>query len=272
MHDSASDTLSLRADLHRALEHQELRLEYQPIVEMGNAGVVGFEALVRWDHPQRGPLTPDRFVALAETSGLILPLGAWVLGEATAALHRIQVQSGRSDLTMSVNVSPPQLHADDFVAVVDAALQSSGIDASRLILEVTENVVLSGAEMVVERLSELRLLGVRIALDDFGTGFSSLGYLERLPLDVLKIDRGFVASVTDVDTRSTIVGAIAFLAAGLGLTTVAEGIETLDHFKAMQTLGCDRGQGYLFSPPLPEAATVELLDTDAVLSEFAFKP
>ena len=251
MHDDASERLTLRSELHLALERDELRLHYQPIVDLRTEAVVGFEALVRWEHPSRGLLAPDRFIGLAEATGLIHPLGDWVLDEATAALRRLQDAGGDPALSMNVNLSPLQLERASVVGVVHAALERAGVAPACLSLEVTEGVFLSDTVMVAQRLEALHALGVRIALDDFGTGFSSLGYLERLPLQGLKIDRAFVASVSDEERQ--ILGAIAGLASGLGLSTVAEGIETPAQLAAVRALGCDRGQGYLFSRPLPEA-------------------
>ncbi len=264
MHDQASEQLLLRSELHRALDEGEFVLHYQAIVDLDTEAVTGFEALVRWEHPERGLLGPDRFITLAESSGLIHALGAWVLDEATSALRRIQLLSANFALTMNVNLSPLQLESDTIVEDVRAALAASSIPAHQVILEVTEGVFLAETTMVTERFEALHGLGVRIALDDFGTGFSSLGYLERLPLEVLKIDRAFVASLDSGDNRGQIVAAITGLAAGLGLATVAEGIETREQLIAARELGCDRGQGYLFARPVAEAAAVEALRRSVV--------
>jgi len=246
----ASERLTLRAELHRALESEELELHYQPIVDLRTEAITGFEALVRWQHPTRGLLAPDRFIGLAESTGLIHRLGAWVIREATDALRRFQDTSGDHELAMNVNVSPLQLENAWIVDVVRSAIEVGAINPRCLSLEVTEGVFMADTAMVADRLQALHALGVRIALDDFGTGFSSLGYLERLPLEGLKIDRAFVAKVGE---RGQVLGAIAGLATGLGLSTVAEGIETEEQLAAVRALGCDRGQGYLFSRPLPEA-------------------
>jgi EAL domain-containing protein (putative c-di-GMP-specific phosphodiesterase class I) len=251
MHDDASERLTLRSELHLALERDELRLLYQPIVDLRSEQVVGFEALVRWEHPTRGLLAPDRFIGLAESTGLIHPLGDWVIQEAAAALRRLQDASGNPSLSMNVNLSPIQLERASVVRVVREALADAALPAGCFSLEVTEGAFLADAAMVSERLRTLHELGVPIALDDFGSGFSSLGYLERLPLQSLKIDRAFVASVSG--GHGQILGAIAGLAGGLGLSTVAEGIETREQLAVVRDLGCDFGQGYLFARPLPEA-------------------
>lgn len=256
MSEEASERLTLRAELHRALEGEELELHYQPIVDLHTEAITGFEALVRWQHPTRGLLAPDRFIGLAESTGLIHRLGAWVIREATDALRRFQDTSGDHELSMNVNLSPLQLENAWIVDVVRSALEVAAINPRCLSLEVTEGVFLADTATVVDRLQALHALGVRIALDDFGTGFSSLGYLERLPLEGLKIDRAFIATVEE---RGQVLGAIAGLATGLGLSTVAEGIETAEQLAAVRALGCDLGQGFLFSRPLTEAdATAHL--------------
>lgn len=250
MSEEASERLTLRAELHRALEGEELELHYQPIVDLHTEAITGFEALVRWQHPTRGLLAPDRFIGLAESTGLIHRLGAWVIREATDALRRFQDTSGDHELSMNVNLSPLQLENAWIVDVVRSALEVAAINPRCLSLEVTEGVFLADTATVVDRLQALHALGVRIALDDFGTGFSSLGYLERLPLEGLKIDRAFIATVEE---RGQVLGAIAGLATGLGLSTVAEGIETAEQLAAVRALGCNLGQGFLFSRPLTEA-------------------
>lgn len=253
MGEEASERLTLRAELHHALERDELRLHFQPIVDLRTERVTGFEALVRWEHPSRGLLAPDMFIELAEATGLIHRVGGWVIREATAALGRFQDASGDHQLSMNVNLSPLQLENAWIVDLVRSALDVAGVPARCLSLEVTEGVFLADTAMVADRLRALNALGVGISLDDFGTGFSSLGYLERLPLEELKIDRAFVSSISADGDRGHVLGAIAGLANGLGLSTVAEGIETRDQLAAVRALGCDRGQGYLFSRPLTEA-------------------
>ncbi len=254
MREAATVQLELRTDLHRALAGDELVLHFQPILDLADERVTGFEALVRWQHPVHGLLGPNRFISLAERTGLIEPLGAWVIEAALAALGRIEVRTGRSDLTMSVNLSPRQLEGDTVAAAVREALAATGIAPGRLMLEVTEGLFLADTSAVSERLGELRELGVGLALDDFGTGFSSLGYLDRLPIDVLKIDRSFVSSLDGDHARGAVAAAIVRLAEVLELDTVAEGVETPAQLAALRALGCRRGQGYLFSPPVPEPA------------------
>lgn len=259
MHDTASAQLTLRADLHQALERAELTLRFEPWVDLATGRIVGFEALVRWRHPREGLLPPAAFIPLAEDTGLVNRLGAWVVGEATAAIRRLQVASGRRDLTLGVNLSPRQLADDGLVDVVRDALDRAGLPPDQLVLEVTESAFLAETSAVAACVSRLRGLGVRLALDDFGTGFSSLGYLERLPLDVLKIDRSFVSSLGDTESRSILVATIVRLGDVLGLRTVAEGVETTEQLSTLRTLGCAHGQGYLFSPPVPEDGALMLL-------------
>jgi EAL domain-containing protein (putative c-di-GMP-specific phosphodiesterase class I) len=244
--------------LHRAIEGDELRLVYQPIVELGVGEVVGAEALVRWEHPERGLLTPDSFIPVAEDTGLIVPIGEWVLKEACrqALSWEHQVPTGLP-LRMSVNLSARQLAHGDLARTVDETLQAAGLDPSVLILEVTESAVMEDTEMAIGVLRQLKAIGVGLAIDDFGTGYSSLAYLQRFPVDILKIDRSFVGALHTPEGRAIVEASIT-LAHALGLSSVAEGVETLEQVAWLQTLRCDTAQGYHFARPMPAKDLVRL--------------
>ena len=260
MSDQTLDRLDLENDLRGALERGELRIHYQPIVSLGEGQVVGFEALVRWQHPKRGLVPPLAFIPLAEETGLIVPLGRWVLGEACAQAERWN--RGRPDDTppvfVSVNLSARQFTKGDLVDDVGSTLQRCALEADALELEITESVLMDQSEAGIRALRDLRGLGVRLVLDDFGTGYSSLSYLKHLPLDTIKIDRSFVAGIDGAADRS-IVDAVIALAHGLGIAVVAEGIETESQLDRLRDLGCDYGQGYLISRPVPAERTAALL-------------
>jgi diguanylate cyclase (GGDEF)-like protein len=249
MHADVRARLELRSDLERAIAADELELHYQPVVRLDDGSIVGFEALLRWHHPERGIVSPVEFIPLAEETGLIVPIGRWVLREATHHARRIEAVGG--PLRINVNLSAKQLQYAGIVEDVQAALEASGLDAERLVLELTESVLLEDGEVAVERLHALKALGVRLALDDFGTGFSSLSYLSRLPVDILKLDRSFLR-----DGAPALTAGIVGLGAALQLAVVAEGIETEDQWYALQALGCDYGQGFLFARPLDAEASL----------------
>jgi diguanylate cyclase (GGDEF)-like protein len=252
------ERVELEAGLRSAVERDELRLHYQPIVDATSRQVEGFEALVRWQHPARGMLLPADFVGLAEETGLIDAVGTWVLEEACRALARWQSEMPGRPLMMTVNVSVIQIHRPGFADLVARVIDQAGIPASSLILEMTESVLVD-LERTVLVLQELRLLGVRIALDDFGTGYSSLGYLRRLPLDFIKIDRSFVEDLRGVEGDTSIVRAIVDLARSVGLGLIAEGVETEAQARAVAALGCGLAQGFLYSRPQPLDAARSLL-------------
>lgn len=251
MHEGARRRLDLRTSLEMAVEREEFEVFYQPIVRLDSCAVVGVEALVRWDHPERGLLAPLEFIPLAEESGLIVEIGAWVLREATRWIGAVNRARSGEPLQLAVNISPRQLLDGDFPDIVDAALKAAGLDRPNLTLEVTESVLVEDGSTVVPVLTELHRRGVRIAVDDFGTGYSSMSYLRRLPASVLKIDRSFVADVAGSVECAGIVQAVVTVAQVLGMITVAEGIETSEQARALLAMGCAFGQGYLFSPPLP---------------------
>jgi diguanylate cyclase (GGDEF)-like protein/PAS domain S-box-containing protein len=257
LHAEALDRLELRADLQRALRDGELVLHYQPTVEVDSGKITGFEALVRWQHPTRGLLSPAFFVAMAEETGMIVQLGTWVLFEAcrTAAL----LQSDWRHPTMAVNISVQQLMRTDFVAQVTQALAEAGLAADRLTLEITESVVLQDLDDVIPRLSALRERGTRVAIDDFGTGYSSLAYLTELPVDVLKVDKSFIDRVTLDEQAASLTEAIISMSQAMHLTTVAEGVESAEQAAWLRKVRCPIGQGYYWSRPVDLPGVQELL-------------
>jgi len=258
LHTVVVDRLRLRADLEQAVANGDFILEYQPIVALDTGRTAGFEALVRWRHPVRGLLSPGLFIELAEESGLIVPLGAWVLRHAVEAAAGWQRTPSDAPTYVSVNVSARQFRAPGFVEQVRRELDRSGLPPSCLVLEITESLLV-GDGGVDEILATLRGDGVRIAIDDFGTGFSSLSYLRRLPVDVLKLDKSFVDAVTSSKEQHAIFTAINQLAQALDLDVVAEGIETLAELDVVSAVGCGFGQGYLLSRPLSYRGSVRWL-------------
>jgi diguanylate cyclase (GGDEF)-like protein/excisionase family DNA binding protein len=252
MSDATLEQIDLENDLRQALDRDELRLHYQPIVDLATDRVVGLEALVRWDHPRRGLVQPLSFIPLAEETGLILPIGEWVLATACRQAHEWRTRYPDNPLLMSVNLSARQFAQPDLVDRISRILADTGLPAEALELEITESVVMDESEAGTRTLRRLRELGVRLVLDDFGTGYSSLSYLKHLPLDTIKIDRSFVTGLGDPDQANLpIVEAVISLAHGLGIEVVAEGIETVDEASRLRELGCDRGQGYVYSRPIP---------------------
>jgi diguanylate cyclase (GGDEF)-like protein len=250
MSDQTIERIDLENDLRQGIERGELRLHYQPLVDLATDRIVGFEALVRWQHPVRGLVPPVSFIPLAEETGLILPLGRWVLETACRQARAWRdARPDRPELYMSVNLSARQFMQLDLVDQVAAILADTGLDPSGLEIEITESVLMDQSETGIRTLGRLRELGVRLVLDDFGTGYSSLSYLKHLPLDTIKIDRTFVAGL-DGDTDRSIVEAVVALARGLHIGVVAEGIETEAQYALLRDIGCDVGQGYLFSRPL----------------------
>lgn len=251
MHTRAVTLLRLESDFRRALENQELCVYYQPIVSIGSGELHGFEALVRWRHPERGLVLPTDFIPLAEETGLIVPLGLSVLREACHQLRQWQQVSVLNRyLIMSVNLSGKQLMQPDLTEKIEEVLRESNLDPWRLKLEITETVVMENPELAAITLAKLRGLGVRLSIDDFGTGYSSLSYLNRFPVDTLKIDRSFVTAMSDADENLQIVKTIVTLAGNLGMEVVAEGVETEDQLNLLRVLKCQYAQGYLFSEPL----------------------
>jgi len=258
--------LELKAELQRAIENREFILHYQPLVDLKTGKIDKVEALIRWDHPERGMIPPRDFIPLAEETGQIVPLGAWVIGEATRQARTLQQSLGRP-ISVSVNLSARQLDSNIVDQVRDALLQSQ-LEPRNLVLEITETTLMSQEETIMSRVEELRSLGVRIAIDDFGTGYSSLGYLKQLPIDIIKIDRTFVSCITDGPEESALAHAIIKLAHIFNLESVAEGIETAEQADALRRLGCHTGQGFHFCRPIDAAELMERAltwgDPDAV--------
>jgi diguanylate cyclase (GGDEF)-like protein/PAS domain S-box-containing protein len=257
------DRLDLRSDLLRALEHRQLALAYQPIWDLETGRVLAFEALLRWTHPQRGPVPPDVFIPVAEETGAIIPIGHWVLDQACRQLADWQRRTDRCDLRMNVNLSPMQLQQPHLAAQVLGVIQDAGVRPSDVCLEVTEHSYLR--DDVADSATALRAAGLRFALDDFGTSYSSLTYLKWFPIDVLKVDRSFVAGMTVGDTDLGIVRAVLAIADSLGLGVIAEGIETEEQRAALRALNCALGQGNLLSHALPAHRAADLLRDPAPL-------
>jgi diguanylate cyclase (GGDEF)-like protein len=262
MGDRALRRLTLHNELHGAIERSELVLHYQPQVLLSGGAPTGVEALVRWEHPERGLVSPADFIPVAEASGLIVPIGRWVLREACAQLARWTEAGGpMGELTMGVNLSARQLADPALVEDVAAILAETGVDPERLCLEITETAVLDDVALADERLSALKALGVRLAIDDFGTGYSSLSQLGRFPVDVLKIDRSFVQAMGDGAAHPRgrgVVAAVITLAGAMGLEPIAEGVESEGQAEVLRALGCPSAQGFLFSAARP-ADDVEAL-------------
>ena len=256
----AMTRLELETDLRRALERKEFIVHYQPIVELGACRIVGFEALVRWQHPVRGLVMPAEFIPTAEETGLIVPIGHWVLLEACRQVREWQAQfPTEPPLTVSVNLSVKQCSRADLVQKVAEVLQKTGLAAGDLKLELTESMIVEDTESTSTMLSELRALGVQVQIDDFGTGYSSLGYLQRLPIDTLKIDRTFIGRIGNNGSGSEIVQTILVLAHDLGMKVVAEGIETDEQLSKLKSMKCEYGQGYFFTKPVDSQTAEELL-------------
>jgi diguanylate cyclase (GGDEF)-like protein len=251
MHTRAVTLLRLETDLRRAIENDELRVYYQPIVSVASGQLHGFEALVRWHHPDRGIVSPDDFIPLAEETGLILPLGLTVFREACRQLRAWHQRSlSDRDLIISVNLSAKQLIEPDLSERITEVLHESQLKPWHLKLEVTESVVMDNPEMAAITLGKLRALGVHLSIDDFGTGYSSLSYLNRFPLDILKIDRSFIATMNESDENLQIVKTIVTLAGNLGMEVIAEGVETEEQLAQLRLLKCQYAQGFLFSEPM----------------------
>ena len=273
MHAAALDRLELEAALRHGLDRGELTLQYQPIVALASGQIVAVEALVRWQHPQRGVLQPDAFIPLAEETGLIAELGRQVLVTACTQARRWQTEHPAStQLSVSVNVSGRQLHTDALLDDVSHALSESGLPAANLILEITETAMMHDTEASLRRLEVLKASGLRLAVDDFGTGYSSLSYLQRFPVEILKIDRAFVATIATNPSAVSLAPAILSLARTLQLRAVAEGVETSIQADALAALGCELAQGYYFSVPISARAVSDLLAGDRTLPASAAPP
>ena len=259
MHEEAIERLDLKADLQNALDEEQFRLHYQPIFDLKTGKPLLAEALVRWQHPERGLIMPDRFIPLAEETGLIVELGEWVLREACTQMKRWQDISGLEELGITVNLSMRQLQDTHMVNTLTRALQDSGLAAKHLVLEITESMLALDAEHSAGVLGQLKTTGVKLAIDDFGTGYSSLSYLRSFPVDSIKIDRSFINELHRSSTSTALVEAVVNLSKALGAYTVAEGIEHSDQATLLRKLGCDRAQGFHYCRPLPAAALTSLL-------------
>ncbi len=256
------ERLELENDLRGALGRNEMFVQYQPLVDLESSVLMGVEALVRWRHPTRGVLQPEQFIPLAEVSGLIVPIGAFVLERACRQVQQWQARSEADPpLKLSVNLSARQLQYDGLTEDVRRALHRSALDPSQLVLELTETSLLGAEDLSALALVDLKNLGISIAIDDFGTGYSSLSYLQRLPVDILKIDRSFVSGAEPggKHTRWALAQTVVQLATSLGLTTTAEGIENREQWEALVAMGCQTGQGFHFAHP------VDAFDIEALL-------
>ncbi|MET0701488.1 MAG: EAL domain-containing protein [Mycobacterium sp.] len=259
MRAKAVDRLDTEVALRRGIAGGELEIEYQPIIELGTRRIVGSEALVRWRHPSRGQVPPGQFIPIAEETGLIVPLGAWVLREAAIQAAAWRARSGLASFKMAVNLSPLQVADAGLVRLVAEVIAESGLPPDCLELEITETALMEDAASAVKILESLKGLGVGLSIDDFGTGYSSLSYLKRFPVDTLKIDQSFVADLSD-SNDDAIIKAVISLASALNLGTVAEGVETAGSASRLVELGCGLAQGFYFARPAPAATIDTLLD------------
>jgi diguanylate cyclase (GGDEF)-like protein len=250
--------LRRETELRRSVENGDFVLHYQPLVRLDTREIVGAEALVRWQHPDRDLLPPAEFIDVAEDTGLIVQLGRWVVEQAVRDAAEWQAVAGRR-MAVSANLSPRQLYDPDLIAIIAATLHDAGLPPDALAIEITENLLLQDADLAHSRLAALRSMGVRIAVDDFGTGYSSLAYLNRYPIDILKIDRSFVAPLVDSSRSAAVARTIIDLAAALEIDAVAEGIETEAQIAVLRSLGCHLGQGYLFARPVPTETLMAML-------------
>jgi len=250
MHERAVARLQLENDLRLAVEREEFLVHYQPIISLATGRIMALEALVRWQHPKQGLVPPMEFIPLAEETGLIVPMGFWVLREACGQMRDGLSFSTDLPLLISVNLSARQFSQSDLVGQIERILQESGVEARSVILEITESVVMEHAESAAAALAQLKRLGVQVSIDDFGTGYSSLSCLHSYPIDTLKIDRSFIGNMGADPRNLEIVRTIISLAGNLGMHVTAEGIETAEQLAQLRALQCDYGQGYLFSKPM----------------------
>jgi EAL domain-containing protein (putative c-di-GMP-specific phosphodiesterase class I) len=253
----AERRMATESALHRALEREEFTVHYQPIVDLSTGEMVSAEALLRWKHPDRGLISPDEFIPLAEKSGLIVRIGAWVLEQACRQL--CEWQEVKPSMSLAVNMSVRQILAPDVAGLVEDVLRRTGAPAESLCLELTESVFMEDIDYFGATLSSLKSLGVRLAIDDFGTGYSSLSYLKRFPVDAVKIDRTFVVGLGTDPHDSALVAAIVAMAAALSLEVTAEGVETRTQLDMLSRLGCCRAQGYFLSRPMQAAGIIEII-------------
>jgi len=271
MNVQAVERQSIEEDLRRALDRQEFSLHYQPKIDLASGSITGAEALIRWMHPTRGLISPAQFIPVAEDSGLILPIGNWVLQEACRQ-GRAWVEAGLPATTMAVNVSAVQFRDEHFLEGVFSILDDTGMRPESLELELTESVLMKRVEATASLLQTLRERGIQIAIDDFGTGYSSLSYLRKFPVDALKIDQSFVRQITAGSTDTTIVSAVISMARSLGIRVVAEGVETEEQLAFLREHQCEEGQGYLFGRPMPAMQFSQLLSRQMETAFLKSKP
>ncbi len=265
MHDCAQKILQLETDLQLAMARKEFTVHYQPIVSLATGRIIEFEALLRWYHPQRGFISPVEFIPLAEESGLIVPIGMWVLREACRQARAWQNQGlTQLPLKIGVNLSVKQFSQPDLIEQLDQILAETQLDGQSLKLEITESAIMDNGEVATELLQKLRSRRIQLSIDDFGTGYSSLSYLHRFPVDTLKIDRSFISRICENGKNQEVVRAIVTLAHHLGMTVMAEGVETAQQFDLLRKMGCELGQGYFFSKPLEQESAGEILERFSV--------
>jgi len=250
MNASILEALMIENSLRRALERQELRLFFQPQVDLHSGKIIGAEALIRWIHPEQGLLAPNSFIPIAEDSGLIIPIGEWVLRDACRHLKAWQ-DAGFTDLTVAINMSAMQFRQENLAESIVAIAKETGADLQYVELELTESMIMHNAESMIESMQALKGLNLKLSIDDFGTGYSSLSYLKRFPIDKLKIDRSFVNDITEDPSDLAISKFIIDLARNLGLRAIAEGVETAEQLQLLRENGCDEIQGFYFSRPVP---------------------
>jgi EAL domain-containing protein (putative c-di-GMP-specific phosphodiesterase class I) len=259
LHANALERLDLENDLRHALEHGELQVYYQPLYNLLSKQIIGMEALLRWNHPKLGMISPSKFITAAEESGIIVPLGEWVLRESCLQLRRWQQEGLTHSIYVSVNVSIQQLD-EDFIQTVESILAEVGLEAKYLELEITESSVLPDDKIVITLLEKLHQMGIGLCIDDFGTGYSALSRIGKLPISTLKIDRSFITPITEERSNFSIVRAIVNIAHTLRLKVIAEGVESDIQAEFLESLGCDCIQGYLISPPVPASEFKRLIE------------
>lgn len=260
LENDAVETIKVANEFREALENGELALHYQPLIDMKTNDIVGFEALMRWEHPERGFISPGVFIPVAEETGLIVSASTWALNEACKALKRIENKTGWKDfLTMSVNFSSTDFASHDFVDTVYETLSATDVAPNQLTLEITERILMQQPETAKNTLEMCRKAGMHIAIDDFGTGYSSLSYLHSFPIDILKIDRSFVVEMFKDEKNIELIRSIIGLGKNLKMSIVAEGVENKEEIDTLKFLGCDKAQGFYYAKPLPEEEVVKLL-------------
>ena len=265
------ERLTLESALRRALERDQFSLHYQPKVDMASGQITGVEALLRWNHPELGLVSPGQFIPLAEETGLIVPIGRWVLSEACAQNMAWQ-RRGLRPVTMAVNLSPRQFADAHLLHDVDEALLASGMSPVLLQLEVTESMVMRNVSRAIKVLDAIQSRGIRLAIDDFGTGYSSMSLMKQFPIDTIKIDRSFVRDLPNDSEDQAIAQAIISMGKALGMTVIAEGVETVEQQTFLRNHACDEMQGFLFSKPLPARQMADLLRTESLLVSPPLQP